>query len=160
MADSGHAGGHDPRINRHVLPAVAIGRRGVSHPPGRAAVAQDDVANISSADRPGKVGMPSMAKRRAAGLDCIAAPVPSNHSAPTLLTVTRLSGSSPAFFTCSTADRIVRPRRVLVSISSKLISWMLLSLRRVAPPLFPSASGPTSEIQASRTTSRRTVCAD
>ncbi len=40
-------------------------------------------------------------------------PVPSNHSAPTLLTVTRLSGSSPAFFRCSTADRIVRPTRGL-----------------------------------------------
>ena len=58
-----------------------------------------------------------------------------------MLTVTRLSGSSPAFLTWSEADRIVCPSSGLASMSSKLISWMLLSLRRGAPPLLPSASG-------------------
>ena len=76
MADAGHAGRHDLRVDRHVLPAVAIRRRGVSHPPERAAVTQDHVAEVSSADRPGKVGMPAVTKRHAAGLDAIAAPGP------------------------------------------------------------------------------------
>ena len=76
MAEAGHAGRHDARVDRHLLPAVAIGRRGVGHPPGRAAVAQDHVAEVSAADRPGKVGVPAMAERRAAGLDRIAAAGP------------------------------------------------------------------------------------
>ena len=66
-----------------------------------------------------------------------------------------LERSSPAFFRCSTADRIVRPTSGLASMSTRLISWMLLSLSRGAPPLLPSASGPTSETQASRVTSSR-----
>ena len=51
-------------IDRHLLPAVAIGRRRVGHPPGRAAVAEDDVAEVSAADRPGKIRVPPMAERR------------------------------------------------------------------------------------------------
>ena len=42
----------------------------------RAAVAQDHVAEVSPADRPGQVGVPAMAERRAAGLDRVAAPRP------------------------------------------------------------------------------------
>ena len=110
MADSSHARGDDPRVDRDVLPVVAIRRRSVSHAPDGAAVAEDDVANIATTEstREGPDAVDDETSHRRAGSHsrsrCLHTTRPRR-----VLTVTRFSSSSPAFFKWSTADRIVRP---------------------------------------------------
>ncbi len=76
VAEAGDPGRDDLRVDRHLLPAVAVGRRGIGHAPCRAAVPQDHVAEVPTSDRPGEVGMPAMAERRAVRPDRVAAAGP------------------------------------------------------------------------------------
>jgi len=69
MAQAGQAGGNDRRVDRNLLPTLAIRRRRIGHPPSRAAVTQHHVTEVSAACRPREAGNPAVAGGRAAGLN-------------------------------------------------------------------------------------------